>query len=652
MAIVDYRLIDPKIVERSQPLMGKIEEGFKMRENLLALREKERLRIEEETMRGTLNDLTEQGIAWHTPEGIDKVLGDPQVRSRFSPDALMRLTKFGGEIKRADVDYRAALAKQDATVTGAEIETITALADPLKAWAKQYADDVAAHGTQYADDAATRARDKFLAEAAPVFGRTPLGQSALGMLKNATPAQVPLLLQRADYEGTLRKRQLEQARVEQMRAAATAGGLRGAVNYIDAENRVVVNLPGRGLFYTDTEEVFTGDPTKLRPMPAARPPAAAEGRWELFQDPATRISYRVNAQTGAVEQQPEGTSGWTAAPGGLPATVVKPGTAQAARAQERIAIPPEPPLRPEENAKLAEYARVYGRSIPAPQFGTGAAATSARTAFYRNLINDMESRGETPTTAALQSAMARASQESLKRITTIDTVLRSEEGEALKLLDEVQKELERLGGIASPYLRGKWNQVETQLIGSPDFVRLNTLMSTFIDTLGRLSSNATGAAGTPVAYLNFAKQFANKDFNLEQMKAFKPTFEDFVKARRVGVDSALKNLTEKMAPPPRRAEPGGREEESTRIIRAEYDKAVKDLEPLTGDARKRKLEDVRALRRELKAKGVDVPDVADAAGAGKQLPTGDRLKAYADKHFKGDVERATQFLKSQGYTAP
>jgi hypothetical protein len=33
----------------------------------------------------------------------------------------------------------------------------------------------------------------------------------------------------------------------------------------------------------------------------------------------------------------------------------------------------------------------------------------------------------------------------------------------------------------------------------------------------------------------------------------------------------------------------------------------------------------------------------------KSLPTGDKLKAYADQHHGGDVNKATSYLQSQGY---
>jgi hypothetical protein len=46
---------------------------------------------------------------------------------------------------------------------------------------------------------------------------------------------------------------------------------------------------------------------------------------------------------------------------------------------------------------------------------------------------------------------------------------------------------------------------------------------------------------------------------------------------------------------------------------------------------------------------VDSGTTADAAPAAKQMPSGDKLKAYAATHFNGDEESAKQYLKSQGY---
>jgi hypothetical protein len=40
---------------------------------------------------------------------------------------------------------------------------------------------------------------------------------------------------------------------------------------------------------------------------------------------------------------------------------------------------------------------------------------------------------------------------------------------------------------------------------------------------------------------------------------------------------------------------------------------------------------------------------AQAPGVTKQMPTGEKLSAYAKENFKGNEDKAIEYLKSQGY---
>lgn len=595
-------------------VMGAELTGVKMREAQMGLAEKQRLEQETSSDRAILSDYLKGGGDLFTPTGLEKSLG--ALRGKVSPNLYMQLGQNLAKVKQADVQYRAGLAKaNEADLTG-QLDLVNAVGPAIQKLMAQYDEDVKSVGEQAATEKFLQTRNTLLDQAGGMFSASPYGKQARSLLETMTPESAPMFQRLSGYHAQSIKETLEQTRARQ--AAAQAALLEGRAppgteNLMTPEGRVVANIPGMGLMDTATGQPYTGRVGDLKPMPTARGAGAAAGRWEMFQDPVSKNTFRQNAQTGETQVQDPTTGEFKPAPGGLPPGVVKPGTAQAVKAMSEDAFTKEPPLTQEENAKLTEYARIYGRPISAPQYGTGAAASNLRTGYYRAFVNDMKARGETPTAAAIQASLARASQESLKRLTIFDSVLRSEEGEALKLLDKVQGELEKLGGVASPYLRNKWNTIETQLLGNPDFVSLNTYMKTFVDTLARLTSNAQGSGATPVAYLRFAEAFANKDFNLEQLKTFKPAFEGLVDARRKGVEAALKDLTDRMKPPPRKE--GGAvapEIKPADILRQEYDKAVTDLSGLTGDARRRKLDDVRSLRSELKRAGVEVPDVTEA----------------------------------------
>jgi hypothetical protein len=52
---------------------------------------------------------------------------------------------------------------------------------------------------------------------------------------------------------------------------------------------------------------------------------------------------------------------------------------------------------------------------------------------------------------------------------------------------------------------------------------------------------------------------------------------------------------------------------------------------------------------EQKGKVPEVPSVGEGGAAAKAMPTGDRLKAYADTYYGGDETKAKEYLSSLGY---
>lgn len=623
--MADFSTAGAQIPLRLKPMdvTGAVREGTRLQAEQFALGEQERQLKESAADRTSLDAYIRSGGDLFTPAGIEKSLTD--LRGKVSPGTYMKIGDSLSRVREADVRFKDMLSKSAVGDLTNQLQIIGAIGPQLDALFKAYEADVKdpGKGEVSARAAFEEKRNKLLTQGEQVFGSMPFGRKALDQLKNLSPEQTPMYLRMGGYYEQSIKEALESQRVQQSaaqtaRLAAEAEALKGGKDwkpFVDdktgAQYRFSPILGRTQTLNRETGEWSdypAGVPATARPMGGR-----AAGVVEQYRTP-DGVTYRVQTATGSTEKVNE--DGTTTPVPALPPSAAKIGSGVAQRQAELAEVPA---LTDAENAKLAEYTRLNQKPIPVPSFGTGASATKARTLFLRNFLADMDARGETPTQAGIQSAVARASQESLKRLTTQDTVLRAEEGEALKLLDQVEKELKKIGGVASPYLRQKWNAVETTLLGEPQFVRLNTLMGTFIETMARLSSGATGAAGTPVSYLRFAKDFANKDFNLEQLQEFKPTFEDFVKARRSGVASALDTLKGGMAPPRRgaaAADEGTSREGQARIIREEYDKSVAKLPTVSDpEQRRRLLEDIRATRSQLKTLGVDVPDVTSAAPA-------------------------------------
>lgn len=616
--------VNPAGLSRGIDFPGIEQKQLNVERSRMDVAEQQRQTAEAAQTRGAFDEYLKQGGDLFTPTGLQKATVD--LKGKIPVSEYMKLGPALQKAQEADVKYRTSLQKLSDDELAGQLgifstagPAVTAAYDVFEKTKKDKGDV-----TALAEFESTR--NNLVAQYGPIWSKSPYGQQALKTLSGITPDQVPMLNRMSGYSADALKQEAERRQIELRKAQAEALSTKvptGTENLQSPDGRVVANIPGKGLVYTDDNKPYEGSVTELKPLPTAR--TGGTGVVEQYRTP-DGATYRVSTRTGATEKiNPDGTA--TPVPG-LPADAAKIGSATANRAMEMAKVPE---LSDEENAKLAEYTAANGgKPIPVPSFGTGASASKARTMFLRNFIADMQARGETPTQAGIRSSVVRASQDALKRLTTTDTVLRSEEGEAIKLLDQVEQELKKIGGVASPYLREKWNTVETKFLGDPKFVRLNTLMGTFIETMGRLSSGATGAAGTPVAYLKFAKDFANKDFNLEQLQEFKPTFEDFVKARRSGVKSALDNLTAGMMPP--RKEAKTEDSDAATIIRKEYDDELAKL-PTSKD-RAKTLENLRSIRRELERLKAPLPplsDLGEPTAAAK--PAAGDIQAQVTKAF-------------------
>jgi hypothetical protein len=153
---------------------------------------------------------------------------------------------------------------------------------------------------------------------------------------------------------------------------------------------------------------------------------------------------------------------------------------------------------------------------------------------------------------------------------------------------------------------------------------MNALYTAFIDEAARVTSGATGAAGTPVAYKQLAERMLDPNTNLSQLLAFKQPFKDMIEARQRGVEGAKQQLITSISPPPRRSEgttvspatQAGRDQDRTTILRQEYDAALQRMNTATDPtARSRAMADVRSTREELRRLGVDVPPPGEPAAA-------------------------------------
>lgn len=616
---------------------GAIEEAYSLAGTMADTQTKMRAQQSAQNDRAAVQSYIRSGGDLFTPPGIERAL--TQLRGRVSPEYFTRLGEQAQKLKTADIDLQkkiSGLREDELSAYSAGIESAMPFLDALQ---RQYEADVEAGG---AESALAKFNDNRAKLVTTMQGRmagpnTPMfNEQVVQSLQAVTPEVLPGIISASNYQTKQIKNALEAARAK----AASTGKTE---NLIAPDGKVVANVPGVGLVDTTTGNQYTGNPAELKPIATGRGTTSAgsadTGTVTLRGSDGNQ--YRLNRRTGGTFVLNRETGQYTPLPGGLPAGVVTyaPGSAaeaQAAARTQRVT------LTEGEAARISRITRMVKLNVP--PFGQGEAGANTRNTFYKALLSDIDAQGMGDTEAAIKMAMATASRKTRENIIQRDTVLRSEEDEAKVLLGKIEDELKKIGGPASPYVREKWNFVESRLLGNPTFTNLNLYMTQFVDTMGRLSSNATGAAGTPVAYLNFAKTVLDKDFNLDQIKEFRPAFDNLLEARRTGIKNSFDYLNDLGASVPAgAAKPGGtapgttvapatqagRDQDRASILRQEYDAALQRMNTATDPtARSRAMADVRSTREELRRLGVDVPPPGEPAAAA--APAADQTGAIRD----------------------
>jgi hypothetical protein len=174
-------------------------------------------------------------------------------------------------------------------------------------------------------------------------------------------------------------------------------------------------------------------------------------------------------------------------------------------------------------------------------------------------------------------------------------------------------------------------------MGSPEFVGVKSKMANIKEIAARVYSGASGAGGTPVGYLKLLDDVINENYTLEQVNKLDETLTSQFDSRKKATDSVKSDLINAVKMP---AKPGSaaanpkltdemraanavapedqkaRDVEAADIIKSEYNASVAAIKSAkTPKERQEAILDMQALRRQLKRKGVDVPDVTVAQEA-------------------------------------
>lgn len=252
-----------------------------------------------------------------------------------------------------------------------------------------------------------------------------------------------------------------------------------------------------------------------------------------------------------------------------------------------------------------------------PQLGTGAKASESRMRILAIAAQEAENMGLSPDDTIKLQNKIKAATESTKRLLTQSSQIRAGEENVKKVLDIVEDEVKKLGGPNSPKIRQFWNKSMTEWAGDPEFVGINQAYLDLTENMARIYSGVTGAAGTPVSFLELAKNSLPSNPNLGQVLRLKEIVPKLFDARLKATEDQLKEVTniatlpkssgassgEKVTPEEQKA----RDTDAGQVLTDEHKKLVSQLSGLTGEDRKRKLDDIKALRREMQSKKIPLP---------------------------------------------
>lgn len=512
----------------------------------------------------------------YTPEGAERTL--QKLKGKVSPDTFMSLSDHAQKVKIQDSNLRKSLlGMKDAELdlTARRFET---LVPGFKQLDDQYKKDVAEKGQQAAEQLFIENRNK-------------LGQQmqSAGLIDEQTAKMLPTI-------------------TPQTVGAAWRGSSHGK-NIVDSY---------------------------VKEAQARRQDALAESLknptgWEMYNTPDGR-QFKYNQKSG-VTVTLDDAGQWvetpSVPPGAIRVNAQKPVAGAAGGAV--VDFEKQPPTE-SETAEAKKYI-LTGKM---PQVGTGGQAAAKRLRILELATQEAEKMGMSPEQVVQLQNKVKSAQEGTKRLMTQSAQIRAGEENVQGVLNVLEDEVRKLGGIDSPKVKGWLNRAYTEWKGDPDFIGVNQAYLDLIENTARVYSGVTGAGGTPVSFLELAKKSLPENPSLAQVLKLRETLPKLFKARREATEHEMDAISKTASlPEPKTKEPTGKDDsDRVSIMMREYNDAIARTKTAKGDELVRARDDARSIRKELKALGKDVPDIGEpvkeSAPAGGPKD-GDKSKSKSGK---------------------
>jgi hypothetical protein len=533
--------------------------------------------------RAALQQYLQSGGDIYTPPGVEKAMAD--LKGKVSPDLYLKLGDQSRKLKEADLTLKEHMTKLNTEQVSAYQQSLERTLPAIESLSQGYEKVKSEKGEQEASAWFQQNRGQLIEQmkgqqagpGVPLFN-----PQVLQNLGQMNPEQLPGLVKGSAYAADQVKQRLEAAKASEAEAKAAIYKSTGSLK------------PGS----TDLYEDDKGNKYSVTRF--------SNGDVKVMRNGKDAIGFDD-----------------------LPAGVKKIGTKAASDAASAGL------LKPETLAFAAEYQQMTGKPIPVPAFG---AANNRARAEYLNAFADLaRSKGYDGTEAGSIALQREASKEALKRITTQDAAIDTGERDIKNVMVQLKDELKKLGGPDSPIVRKYWSKGATEWMGSPEFVGIKSKMANIKEIAARVYSGASGAGGTPVGYLKLLDDVINENYTIEQVSKLDETLTSQFDSRKKATDSVKSDLINAVKMP---TKPGSaaanpkltdemraanavspedqkaRDVEAAGIIKSEYDASVAAIKAAKNPKdRQEAILDMQALRRQLKRKGVDVPDVTVAQEA-------------------------------------
>jgi hypothetical protein len=208
--------------------------------------------------------------------------------------------------------------------------------------------------------------------------------------------------------------------------------------------------------------------------------------------------------------------------------------------------PAEPTLSPEAIQQAAK--RYHETRVLPPNIGRG----NQGAANIKAILDAEANMGE-----GASSADIKANQSSLANITKMLDSVQSFENTALKNLDMLVAQSEKVSRLGIPFLDKQIMAGTKAVTGDPELVKFYAIVTPFVDEYAKILEGKTGAAGSTVSGREQAAELLQPYFTKEGIRQLAPFMKQEMRNRTSSLEEQRKLITERMSgsPPSQKNQP-------------------------------------------------------------------------------------------------